>query len=343
MSIEVVSDKCQVYRIFKRDIIQLFGGAHGKTVELLKAIDMTQQINANIKIEFLEKAVKNNDLKMATKIEYIESSSSNQQLKPKHLDESTIKNILKEALKNAEASKASNKLNDLKASLIPNKAKALNTLKTMDTGISKSTIGGLGGTSIVKDDKLNKLNSLRPGMTSSQLGAKSRLEGMLGIKKNDQNQDEVNAAFQRINERKKGEINSKLLGGMEYAKEKVTFRALEKKLTIKNEDNEITENKLLSQQEKEPPHETNNEINNEYKQDIEQNKNFIKAFEKTEAHQIKINTLNLEVTKILNENNKSENKDVVDDDVILKTMVKKKSSKIFKNNFEKKNSLKKFI
>ena len=97
---------------------------------MLRSIDTTQQIHANIKLAFLEENVEINRFDLINKFTFIESTSL-QPSKAKLVDESKLNNPLKDAYKVVE-SKVNSKINDLKASLVPNKSKGLSSLKSIE-------------------------------------------------------------------------------------------------------------------------------------------------------------------------------------------------------------------
>lgn len=350
VTVEVLSDRMKVYKIFKGDILELFSGKAGKVSEALRSIDTTQQIGMILKYDYLENCIKKDDIKGIHKIEYVESSNTTMS-KPKLFDESEIKNNLKEAYKALEAAK-NNKINDLKSSLIPNKAKGFASLKTIEnpseikrdllgTADDKSKFLGMGGgisrQTTIQNQASNqqaKLNALRPGLTTSQLASKNKLDNLLGIKKNTQNQDEVNEAFKRINERKKAEVGgSKLLSGIEYSSEQVTFDSLSKKLDKKDEKTEkepIKEEKPPIEPVKEEDEKLTKKLN-ELKIKDEEDKNEKNHISKTdnlpkkpseESDYEKKNTGDLEI----------EGKGNIDDEAI-KSIIKKRSSKVFNKKY----------
>lgn len=276
LTIEVLSEKVDVYRIFKGDIFNLFGGIAGKVPEMLRSIDTTQQIHAHIKLAYLEENVEMNRFDLINKLSFIESSSL-QPSKAKLIDESKLNNPLKDAYKVVE-SKVNSKINDLKASLIPNKAKGLSSLKSIENagtlkaslktepsslipsktnlipttnGPNVSNLNGVRELTekkpSINDSIQNKLNNAKAslsGLTSNQIASKNKLQSIIG-KSSKQSQEEVDEAFKRINDRKKGDgIGSKLLSGLDNYAESVSFDALSKKLDkpeVKSE--KVTENK----------------------------------------------------------------------------------------------------
>lgn len=320
VSVEVISDRLEVYRIFKGDIISLFGGVNGKIVEALRAIDSTQQIGFSIKLKYLERSLEfnlDNNIKM---FNYIESGLI-QQTKPRHIDENKIINVLSEALKNVDTNKNTAKLNDLKASLIPNKAKGLSALKNIENSSTlsnaKNGIGGILGKG-PNPNALNKLTGTKFALTSNQIASKNKLDAILGIKKPTQNPDEVNAAFQRINDRKKGAniVGNKLLNGLEYSSESVSIDSLTNKLDKENEmisKEEIT-NKVDG---KEDDKKTDEKAIKEITTKIEDMK--LETLDKKKIHANKYQTEDISKSEIN-----------FDDEKLLKTLVKKKSSKIIK-------------
>jgi len=374
-TIEVLSDKLEVYRIFKGDIINLLGGINGKVSEAIKAIDNTQQVGFNIKLRFLEKCVEANIWEGISKFSFFDSVTQ-PQAKPRHIDESNIVNVLQEALKSSEASKVNNKINDLKASLIPKgglgglrKIEKASTLKpepskSLNPGVS---IGGGGA-------GLNKLIG-KPAMTSNQIASKNKLDALMGMKKNVQSTEEVNAAFQRINERKKGVdyCGSKLLSGLEYSSETVTLEALTKKL---DKDEEIDKSLgAVKDKEQKTEDSKKEEIDNGQKEDIEKvntnntsntnkkdddedssekigdsnaqelygNKEVKNAIERLSKLSIESNPRNKTSTfnakdtqEFRNKSNYNSTSDLaitnkkLDDEAILKSLVKRRSSKLFK-------------
>lgn len=334
LTVEVSSDKLEVYRIFKGDILSLFGGITGKVPEYLKSIDNSQQVCTQIKINYLEEKILDDKWDLIKKFTFINSSSL-QPSKPKHIDESQMKNVLKDAYKSLEAVKTS-KINDIKSSLIPNKAKGLTGLRGLETSsvLSKAnTLKGLekqeGGLGMLNKNGIG-ISTKQPlkqsisSLTSSQIASQNKLNLIMGIKKPTQSQDEVNEAFKRINERKKGDgIGSKLLSGLDYSSNAVSYKTLSERLdhpdNVDNQKEKLTatnQNSNLDKITEEP------ELN--------------KAFDNLKIEELNNSdmkkqycTENIKITqeiKSLNDSKPHFNE--CDDEKLLRSM-KKKSSKLF--------------
>ena len=357
VTVEVISDRMKVYKIFKGDIFEMFGGKSGKVSEALRSLDSTQQIGMILKYDFLENCIKRKNTKALLQIDYIESSNAPLS-KPKLFDESEIKNNLKDAYKALETAK-NNKLNDLKSSLIPSKAKGLTSLRTIEnpSEIKRDLLGtapgklddkgkllGLGGglsRATTLQSQQSKLNALRPGLTTSQMASKNKLDSLLGIKKNTQNQDEVNEAFKRINDRKKAEVGggSKLLSGIEYSTEQVTFDSLSKKIDNKvSEEKEVKKEELSnkSDNKEKPPEPKSTDDDNLIKK-----LNDLKLKSSDESNLSKTENLlpkkkSEENTEEVNKKNTGdieiEGKRNIDDEAI-KSIIKKRSSKVFTKKY----------
>lgn len=333
LTVEVSSDKLEVYRIFKGDILSLFGGITGKVPEYLKSIDNSQQVCTQIKINYLEEKILDDKWDLIKKFTFINSSSL-QPSKPKHIDESQMKNILKDAYKSLEAVKTS-KINDIKSSLIPNKARlsGLRGLETSNVLSKANTLKGLdkqeGGLDMLNKNGIG-ISTKQPlkqsisSLTSSQIASQNKLNLIMGIKKPTQSQDEVNEAFKRINERKKGDgIGSKLLSGLDYSSNAVSYKTLSERL----------DNPDKVDNHKEKPTETNQNSNlDKITEEPELNKAFdnLKIEELSNSDKKKqYCTENIKITqeiKSLNDSKPHFNE--CDDEKLLRSM-KKKSSKLF--------------
>lgn len=189
----------------------MFGGVLGKIHEAIRAIDNTQQVCFLLKLQIIDKLlIENNTDELLSSFAFYESNSHNS--KPKHIEEAAITDSL------ADAAKA----------IIEKEKKAEPSI------IDKSKLNALKEISKPKND----LIGTKLGMTGSQLGAKNKLESLIGKAKPKPTEttEEVNAAFLRMNERKKGMKESNFLSVIESAKENVTIDALTKKLENKFEN-----------------------------------------------------------------------------------------------------------
>lgn len=321
---------------------------------MLRSIDSTQQIGMIYKYDFIENCLRFNDFNNLKKINFLETSNA-PMIKPKLFDESEISNNLKDAYKTLENAK-NNKLNDLKTSMIPNKAKGLVSLKTIEnpTEVKKDLLNSLTGTKNIDDkgkllggisravtiqnqslSQQSKLNALRPGMTTSQVASKNKLDSLLGIKKTNQNQDEVNEAFKRINERKNADATgSKLFKGIEYSSESVTFDSLAKKIDNVTDEPKNVEDKVI-------------EVKNDIKQttsikinSLIDNIKELKIKDKEEEEisktenllNKKYEELDLENKRKTDDLEKIDDKNNIDDEAI-KTIIRKRSSKVFTKKY----------
>jgi len=236
------------------------------------------------KLDFLERVIMNNykDLKeksdLINKLEYIESSTLKEKYKPKIIDENNTNNNLKEAWKLLEKTKNTtlDKLSGFRGGNGLGIRGSVN-----DTDIKKSLLGVcgldksedkkeggketdnitrmLGKNSTVKNPNMSKLNNLRSGLNTSQIASKAKLNTMLGIKKETENTEEVNSAFQRINELKKGGTQgNKLIQEIKHSTETVSFDVLSKKLDKKNEIENVND-KTITKTDNESTHQNEND------------------------------------------------------------------------------------
>jgi hypothetical protein len=381
LTVEVLSDKVDVYRIFKGDIFNLFGGISGKVPEMLRSIDTTQQIHSQIKLAYLEENVESNRFDLISKLQFIESTSL-QPSKPKLIDENKLNNPLKDAYKVVET-KVNSKINDLKASLIPNKAKGLSSLKSIEnagtlratmkndinnapvtsnapvTNVSnlqnQSIVPGLGVNEkkpSINDSIQNKLNNAKAslsGLTSNQLASKNKLQSIIG-KSSKQSQEEVDEAFKRINDRKKGDgIGSKLLSGLDKFTESVSLDVLTKKLDTKDLKSEkVSESTIEQSTVPESNRLSSNEVIKESEQSLSQKSSNNNVNNVTEVEDVakKLESLILdnlvdsvslkeEYQKNYTGNISARQNELggssiqCDDEKLLRSFMKKKSSKVF--------------
>jgi hypothetical protein len=258
MSVEIVSDKAEVYRISKGDLLYFFDPFTSKTIESLKGIDNTQQINMLIKLKYIETLTSMNDWSSIENLNFVESSPIVSSI-PEYVRENHGLFVLRDSLKNLDTSGTAKKLEDLKTKLQPGKKDTtkvtkdtLNVLNTLSTsnnllGANKDLSKNIAiGTQRLAPKTMNKL-----GLTESQLAAKSKLDALSSIKKTDITEDEV-IAFKRINEKKKTQgigIN-KLIAGLEPKAETLTFDELARKLNKDRKDEESLSKLDLQDKEK---------------------------------------------------------------------------------------------
>lgn len=177
-------------------------------------------------------------------------------------------------------------------------------------------------------------------MTSTQVASQNKLSAIIGFKKNNQNQDEVNEAFKRINERKKGDgIGSKLLSGLSYSnKGNTSFKALSEKLDHPENFKKPESNGTDNQNSQLNPSNLNNNTDHIDNKETPEVANLAKAVDNlkiTEGNS-NSNTVNYCKTQNITNMNTNPNKVQVeprcikdcDDEKLLKSM-KKKSSKLF--------------
>jgi hypothetical protein len=179
----VLSEKAEVYKISKANLLFYFGGSMGVIPESLKGMDTVQQICFATKIEYLEGE---NDIK---RFEYIEGDIEKNK---NTVDETEIVNSIKDAWKDLEG--LGSKLSDIKAQLLNkpnnNKENILTRMKKEEEGIEcniyiyhlvkdHSKVLGFGTNRIVSKP-LNK-----NGLTNEQLKSMSALQSICGVKKSE--------------------------------------------------------------------------------------------------------------------------------------------------------------
>lgn len=232
ITVEVVTDKLELFRISKTDILYFFDGTTSKQIESLKGIDNSQQINLMIKIKFIEQNLLN--WSTLSKLEFYESNPIISSV-PEIIRENHGLHILRDSCKTQDNTK---KLEDLKSKLSAVKKDdkppagnldALNKLK----GLSTLTSNDLNKNIALGTNRLGPKLINKGGLTENQIASKNKLE-MFSAKKI-QSEEEISEALKRINEKKKGDSSvSKLLAGLEPKAESVTFDELSKKLAKVN-------------------------------------------------------------------------------------------------------------
>ena len=234
MTVEVVSNKLELYRISKVDLLYYFD-LSSKSIETIKGIDNTQQINMLLKMKIIEDFACSDNWSELSLLDYIESNPIISTI-PEIVRESNGLNILQDALKSQDTSTNTKKLEDLKSKLqvtnLPQTAVdsqgALNKLKSINNSDLSKNIAL--GTQKLQPKTINRL-----GLSESQLVSKNKLDALTSIKKSQPSEEEVSFAFKRINELKKGEGGvSKLLQGIEIKNESVSFTQLSDKLNNKS-------------------------------------------------------------------------------------------------------------
>lgn len=227
ITVEVVTERLELFRISKTDILYFFDGTTSKQIESLKGIDNAQQINLMIKIRFIEQNLGNWD--SLSKLEFFESNPIISSV-PEIIRENHGLHVLRDSSKAQDNTK---KLEDLKSKLTVGKKDdkpignldALNKLK----GLSTLTSTDLNKNIALGTNRLGPKLINKSGLTENQIASKNKLE-MFSTKKI-QSEEEISEALKRINEKKKGDGSvSKLLAGLEPKAESVTFDELSKKL-----------------------------------------------------------------------------------------------------------------
>lgn len=209
-TIEVTSSKAEIYKIFKGDVFNLFGGTTGNIPEILRAVDSVHQNNYLIKHQYIIDNIESwNKVNL---LEFVKSGGIFN--KPNVIDESRSVNALKEAQKDD----LNKNLKNLKDTLLskPQTATAnkrlegaSNTIGAENKDYSKAMAMG---TTRIAPKSINKL-----GLTSKQQTAKNKLDMLCSLKKSD---EEISSAFKRINEKKAGEVKNKLMAGFESHSDK---------------------------------------------------------------------------------------------------------------------------
>lgn len=233
ITVEVVSDKVELFRISKTDILYFFDGNTSKQIESLKGIDNSQQINLIVKIRFIEHNLFN--WNVLSKLEFFESNPIISSV-PEIIRENHGLHVLRDSSKAQDNTK---KLEDLKSKLTVGKKEekavigggmdALNRLK----GLSTMTSNDLNKNIVLGTNRLGPKLINKSGLTENQIASKNKLE-MFSSKKI-QSEEEISEALKRINEKKKGDGSiNKLLAGLEPKSESVTFDELSKKLAKVN-------------------------------------------------------------------------------------------------------------
>lgn len=244
MTVEVSSEKLEVYRIAQQDVLHFFDLYSNKTIESLKGLDNTQQINMLIKLKHIEGIVLKEDTDSLQNISLYESNSIRNA--PEFIRENHGLTVLKDALKNQELSGNAKKLEDLKFKLQavkkePSKSQqddALSKLKAMSSATPASDNKDLSknialGTQRLAPKSMNKL-----GLTENQLASKNKLSAFAAVKKVQQSEEEVSSAFQRINQKKKtqGISINKLVAGLEPKNQSLSFEELAKKFSKEKQE-----------------------------------------------------------------------------------------------------------
>lgn len=325
VTIEIHSDDAEIYKISKSDFYYHYGPdtyrlgdylkeANYRVIECLKSVCQTQQINLNLKINMLNQFVSQKDNARLNNVLYcnlINPISS--------IPEITIENqgldILKDASKSIDNSNNLKKLEDIKSKLKINN----NTLKSSNNNISSNTnksqilsnFKNLENNNESKDISKNlalgtqrlapkSINKI--GLSEAQINSKSKLDMISGIRKNKANEDEVNNAFLRINEKKKaGEktINKLIKGISDSSNINLNFNQLSDKLnTIAKKEipsNKVNINNLNSIEKNTNIIDSTNNIKDNIKPDKKETYNIDELSDLDEKHLfIKLENLKLE-------------------------------------------------
>lgn len=187
---------------------------------------------------------------------------------PEIVKEGVGLSILKDTL-SKDSQVDTRKLDDIKSKLLPVRAQTaidpsailkqkslLNDLKSNDKDLTKNIALG---TQRLQPKALNKF-----GLTENQLDAKNKLDILTKSKTLQKNDDEINQAFSRINEKMKGNQGvNKLFSGIESSNENLSFTQLSDKLK-KSSNKDLLETKTPSTEQSFPkfPKEENKEDEN---------------------------------------------------------------------------------
>lgn len=254
MTVEVISNQAEIYRISKSDYLHFFED-NEKVLNNIKSTDIAQQINLIIKLDILEDLSNKNKLQELKRFEFIESTSIITTI-PEIFREGQGITILKDTLNKETPSKLN--IDTIKSKLQLNKqnndtkSEAININQiNQNKDLSKNIALG---TQRIQPKTINKF-----GLSETQIQAKNKLDLLSSVKKNLLSQDEISNGFKKINELKQGgeKCMNKLLSGFESSNENISFSSLSDKLHKK----EDTQTILNSKREKKDSEVSNKELN----------------------------------------------------------------------------------
>lgn len=177
MTVEVISNQAEIYRISKSDYLHFFED-NEKILNNIKSTDIAQQINLIIKLDILEDLSNKNKLQELKRFEFIESTSIITTI-PEIFREGQGITILKDTLNKEAPSKLNidtiksklqlNKNNDTKSEAI--NINQINQTKDLSKNIAL-------GTQRIQPKTINKF-----GLTETQIQAKNKLDLLSSLKK----------------------------------------------------------------------------------------------------------------------------------------------------------------
>ena len=212
-----LSEETEVYKISKSHLLFYFGGNNGFIPKALKALDTTQQMSHEMKIEYIKKeCFSANEIQTLSEKAFkhnIVSFSKHIKNNKKTIDESTINNTLKDAWKSVE--NLDSQLSMFKASLLGGgqKKKVDIFSKMKETNDSKDYTK-------ISGDATNRIvgRQLRFGLNDKQISSFNKLGAICGTKKKDDEEELKKLA--EISNKMEGKKNNKLTDFDENMKQK---------------------------------------------------------------------------------------------------------------------------
>lgn len=237
VSIEVTSEKLTLYKIFKSDLFKILdsNSENEKAVlDSLRFIDTIQQLAFDEKIDYIEKnedLLKNINLFKSLldtkKPTFVDESLIVNSLKSQEASSTTTnnKNLMINKLTNVKQVEVKSKLSGTKLGNSENQnnevKNTLKTLKRLESIVDEPS--KMNDKEILKNetDKLANVKKnvdLKSGLSVNQINSQNKLNALIGIKKQNINQDEMNSAFAKINARKIGTaINNKISESINFS------------------------------------------------------------------------------------------------------------------------------